>query len=258
MQQRRRSVKVPDRRRLDPSTALPANAPAAVKDLDDRVEKLYTQPHRFAALVGRNLVGKHERLRSRRDDRRANWVKVTRALGRRFDQRTWRCGTPRGDRRDSVDSPGIDELAAECRIAPVTVKRVLAEMEDAELIDSYRVVMEYVDGNGFCGLPSVRRFTKKFLLLLGFTEKKLTKMQAHGAAVWRAKRAPAISPAAVRAARAARDLVGQGFQAAPASPLQRSSDPELAIERNLLRRAHPDWGPEQVDATARRNLSRPE
>jgi AraC-like DNA-binding protein len=250
-------VRAVDRRRLDPSTVLPANAPLFVRDVDARLERLYTQPHRFAELVGRNLVDKDDRLRARRDDRRANWVKVTRVYGRRIDRRTLRCGAPRFDKHDTIDAPSVEETASEAGVSVSTVKRINAELAAAGLVDSYRVVMEYVDGNGFCGLPSVRRFTPKFLRQLGFTDAKVSRAQASGSAQWRRKTGRSISPAAVQKARAARADVGKAFQATPRAPAAWPPDEdgiEWTLERLRLREEHPDWGLERIVAEARRNL----
>jgi hypothetical protein len=242
-------------RRLDPSTVLAPNAPAFLKDVDRRLERLYTHPGRFAELVGRNLVGRHEKLRARREDRRANWVKVARSYGRQLDRRTWRNGRPRGDRRDSADTPSVDDTAAACGVSAITVKRINAELEAAGLIDSHRVVMEYVDGNGFCGLPSVRCFTRKFLRLLGFSDKKIDRAQAQGAAVWRAQTGRAISPAAVKQTRKAINTVGRAYQATPTSPpIILEPDADLRLERLRLLEEHPDWGLERAAVEARRLL----
>ena len=255
------------RPRLDPSTVLPANVPKFISDGDERLARLFTRPGRFPELTGANLVGQYERVRARRPERRQSWTLVTRALWRRMDRRTWRCGAPREDRRDTVDAPLIAELAAECDVSRSTVNRVLAELHDAKYLESHRVVMDYVgdDGPAVRGLPSVRLFTRKFFRRLGFSDRKIARTQANGAHQWRQRRAPAISPAKAKAARrqlrAELARIKSAHAARPPAPAApgvawRSDEvgADWTLERARLRELHPDWGEAQIADTARRNL----
>lgn len=253
------------RPRLDPSTVLPDNVPRFISDGDRRWERLFTDPKRFPEITGSYLVGKYERVRARRDDYRANRVRLAKALWRRMDRRTWRCGAPRNDRRDTVDAPLIAELAAECGVSRSTVNRFLAEFHEAEYLVSVRMVMDYVgdDGPAIRGLASVRRFTPKAFKRLGFTDRKINRTQQSGADQWRARRARPISPAAAKKARRQlREAIDRARSARPAAQARAGApagpylepDADLQLERMRLREVHPDWGLERLADEARRNL----
>lgn len=232
----RRAEHNPSRPRLVPATNLPADAPAMLKDIDERLGELYESV--WPELSGRNLAGKHTRLRERRSSRREAWVLVGRCLMRRFDRRTWRCGRPRFDADDTIEAPAIADMMAETGLSRDRVKRGLREWKEAGYFVYHRVCMEYVDGNGFCGLPSVRVATPLLLRRLRITKAKqdANRRQAH--AVWKAKRAPAASPTGMQKVRREikRTIGGsKGYQAPPPAPPPPRVEPGL--EAQLARMA---------------------
>lgn len=229
----RRTEHDPARPRLVPATNLPDNAPAMLKDIDARLAELYDNV--WPELSGRNVAGKYSNLRERRSSRREAWVLVGRCLMRRLDRRTWRCGRPRFDAGDTIEAPAIADMMAETNLSRDRVKRSLRDWKEAGYLVSHRVVMEYVDGNGFCGLPSVRVATPLLMRRLRITKAKQESNRRQARAVWKAKRAPAASPTGMQKVRREikRTIGGsKGYQAPPPAPprpaLEAGRDAQLA------------------------------
>jgi hypothetical protein len=210
-----------------------ANAPAVVKDVRKRAELLYTHPGRFPEFTGHALAGRGARVRARRSSRREAVALVLDALAARWDRRTNRCGSPRGDRRDSALCPSVEELAAETGMSEPRVGRAVAELHRARYLESKRVVEGYDAGNRYCGLPSVRVLTPLLFRRLGITEKKLLKAQGQGAAAWQKKRGPLVSAVGVQKVRRELQHARPGSKFTPA-PLAAPA-PRLDPAERLLR-----------------------
>lgn len=253
--------------RLVPSVRLPDNAPAMCKDIVRRAGELFDEWWKFPELTGANLVPKGARALVRRSSRREAWTLVWVALLVRFDRRTHRCGRPRFDAEDTVEAPSIDDLAKETGLNPSRVKRALADLKLAGYMTYHRVVMEYPDGNRFCGLPSIRRVTDLGLRRLGVSPSKAARQSSHGRAAFDQRRErPTSGAGRQRMKRTLRRTVGRDrerYQAPPPAPPPSIGRPPsknfereqaIRLERFRLRELHPEWGLERLDAEARRNL----
>lgn len=250
--------------RLDPSNRLPDDAPKMCADLVDRLGELFDEWWKFPELTGANLVAKGARVLVRRSSRREAWVLVGRALLIRFDRRTWRCGRPRFDADDTVEAPSIAELAAETGLNISRVKRALADYSTAGYFTYQRAVMEYPDGNRFCGLPSIRRVTELFLRRLRIKPSKAAAQQRHARAAYdRRRERPTSGAGRQRVRRILRATAGRQrprYQAPPPPPAPTIPRPskdaayndQVRQERMRLVFEHPDWGLERCDAEARR------
>ncbi len=252
--------------RLVPSVRLPDNAPAVCKDIVRKAGELFDEWWKFPELTGAHLVPKGSRVLVRRSSRREAWVLTWTALLVRFDRRTHRCGRPRFDADDTVEAPSIDDLAKETSLNPSRVKRALADLKLSGYMTYHRVVMEYVDGNGFCGLPSIRRVTDLGLRRLGVSPSKAERQQRHARAAYdRRRERPTSGAGRQRVKRVLQRTVGRKrprYQAPPAvvgPSLQRpTKDPVyedlVRQERMRLIFEHPDWGLKRCDDEARRIL----
>lgn len=210
-----------------------ANAPAVVKDVRKRVELIYTHPDRFPEFTGHSLAGRGARVRARRSSRREAVALVLDALAARWDRRTNRCGSPRGDRADSAVCPSVEDLATETGMSLPRVGRALAEVERARYLKSHRAVMGYDAGNRYCGLPSVRVLQPLFFRRLGITETKLLRAQGQGAAAWQKRRGPLVSAVGVQKVRRElqRARPGSTFTPAPLPPPAPRLDPAERLLR---------------------------
>ena len=243
--------------RLPLRTPMPTGLPWLLREAEDRIGRLVTHPLRFAELHGSEMLPARERRRMepRRLSRLLAIDVVTRALLRGMDLVSLRVGKPLPN--GHVAPPGQEELARETGLSVVRIARVIRDGRRAGWWTAHQPRLEYTDQNGekaYCAFFSVYRFTEKFFRRLGLAkrlekERKAASERASG-------RRRIFAHALLDARDRLRNM--RHTKRAPRDPVDvdaaENEARRLIHLKFRLRAEHPDWGPDRIDAEARRLL----
>jgi len=194
------------------------NQPHFNRDAIKRSARLYERPHLFPELTGHSIVGPGVRLRARRSSRREAHALMSAAIARHTDNRSFRIGTPRGDREDLCSGISVKRYAEETGLSRYRVNATLREFEAAgyivtavQPVEKLRAHRNGCDRRG-CGCPVLldekgnprhrafaaqRHVTDLFFQRHAFTADRIERAKAKAYRAWRARREPPASAVAI-------------------------------------------------------------
>lgn len=269
---------------------LAAGRPAILREAADRFCKaIEHSPRRFLELHGAQLLPQWQRrhMTPRMPSRREALGRVVRALLEHTDLVSLRVGTPRTD--GHVTPPGQhvikadgseSGLSVETGLPLTRLRRALRDLRRAGYITGpgrgsnvKQPVMQYTNAAGeraYCAFRVIYTFTVKFFERLGMdrrlerqrtmaSERRRARARVYAGALLDGRDAARGMRTGSRETRR-RDDAGAPTRALatrrPPAALTDADHATLLTVKLGLRRKHPDWGPERLDAEAKRLLGR--